>query len=116
MKNFISVLFLCLISACGKNSSPVFTNETATPPYEYVRPFAMSTNEKLLDQNSIIHFVDLREVIPNFDMLPITQESYQQIYNLLKVDQNLYSKYTVLKKTADCQALVGYCHAYYIRR
>jgi len=76
----------------------------------------MSIDESLLEQNPIIHEVDLREKITGFDTLPITQESFQQIYDFLKVDQNLYSKYTVLKKTADCQALVGYCKAYYIKR
>lgn len=115
MKNLLYTLMFCALASCGKNgdsNSIVGTN----PNYEYVRPFAMSTNEILLQQNPIIHEVDLREKITGFDTLPITHESFQQIYDLLKVDQNIYSKYTVLKKTPDCQALVGYCKAYYIDR
>jgi len=116
MKKLIFILVLSIFSACGKKVNSVIDNGSALPTNEYVRPFAMSTNEKLLEENHIVHVVDLREVIANFDTLPLTQESYQQIYDLLKVDQNLYSKYTILKKTADCQALVGYCKAYYIKR
>lgn len=116
MKKIFVLTLILFTSSCGKNSSGVFSEGSIIPSYEYVRPFAMSTNEKLLEQYEIIHEVDLRNEIPGFENLPIEQESFQQIYDLLKVDQNLYSKFTVLKKTADCQALVGYCKAYYIKR
>ena len=114
-----SIILLLAVSStfvsCG-NKLKVSLPSSQDPHYEYIRPFAMSTNEKLLESHPVIKEIDLHDSIAELDTLPIERESFQRIYDLLKVDQSVYSKYVVLKKTPECQALIGYCKAYYIQK
>lgn len=116
MKKILMMLTLVSLASCGKGNLHYEDPETKEVPYDYIRPFMMSTNSNHIGKNKIIHVVDLRDVISDFDNLPVSEESYTKIYDLLKVDHQRYSGFTVLINTDDCQALVGYCKAFYIER
>jgi hypothetical protein len=115
MINLILLFAITLTTSCGKESFVSFKKESL-PETEYSRTFQMTTNKNLLLRYKAVHVIDLREVIADFDNLPIEQESFQEIYDLLKMDQDRYSRTTVLIKSPDCEALVGYCKAVYIKR
>lgn len=118
IRTSIKLIGVCLfIVSCGNKSSLNFSQSGFDPStYHYERPFAMSTNEKLLDDHQIIKKVDLYELIPDLDSLPLEQESFFEVYDNLKLGAEEFSKYVVLKKTADCQSQIGYCEAYYIKK
>jgi hypothetical protein len=120
MKIRTSIILLCMglfFVSCGKKSALAFShNESDPTTYHYERPFAMSTNEKLLDDHVIIKKVDLYELIPDLDTLPLEKESFFEVYDNLKLNAEDYSKYVVLKKTAGCMSQIGYCEAYYIKK
>ena len=116
MKKLLMMLSLISLVSCGKGNLHYEEPKTEVVQKEYVRPFMMSTNTKHIGKYKVIAVVDLRDVISDFDNLPVTQESYTQIYDLLKVDHQRYSGFTVLIKTDDCQALLGVCKALYIDR
>lgn len=77
----------------------------------------MSTSEELIEKYGYYKKVDLREVIPDLDSLPITYDSFHEVYEALAIEAtDIPSNFSVLKKDATCTAQIGYCEAYIIKR
>ncbi|MGZ3790144.1 MAG: hypothetical protein ACXVLQ_16545 [Bacteriovorax sp.] len=116
MGKHVSVLFLLLaiLVSCGKNNVLVTIHSPHNVDVAMPR-FFLSNQEALLDRYAIIKKIDLYEVLPHLDSLPIEYDSFIEIRDVLKIEAIKYNaNRAVLKKTNDCMAQVGYCEAYLI--
>lgn len=115
MKKILSLLTISLIIvSCGKDF--INKDDLDDSTGGNVRLFQMSTNEKLILNNKVVKIVNLYDILPHLDSLPLEKESFFEVYDNLALNQNLYkSKTVVLVKTTDCLTPIGYCQAYYLR-
>lgn len=108
-------ILILTLNSCGKGSINVLLNKPDVLKTKMV--FRMSTQEKLLDRYSIAASINLYEILPELDSLPIEYESFAQVYSALKEQGEIYSShYAVLIKTDSCASQIGYCEAYLLNR
>lgn len=109
------LILLPTLNSCGKGTIDVFLNKPQIFKKKMV--FRMSTQEKLLERYPVAASINLYELLPELDSLPIDYDSFAQVYNALKQQGEIYSShYAVLVKTDSCSSQIGYCEAYLLNR
>lgn len=118
---FSSILILILsamvLASCGRGDLKVKLKEGPSTDNKQTKRFRMSTQESLIDKYPVMEEVDLYELVPHLDSLPIDYDSFMEIYHALELKgTTIQSRYVILKKDPSCTSDVGYCHAVFINR
>lgn len=116
MKTLFMLMSLFAFASCGQDGIKVTIFDDPNASYQKDH-FFMSTDETLIEKYGHYKKVNLYELFPNLDYMPIEKESFWAIQDALETEAlELPSNYAVIKKTPECLALVGYCEAYIIKR
>lgn len=115
---FISLISsLTLFTSCGRGNLKIKLKEESLPENKQINKFRMSTQEELVNKYPVIEEVDLYELVPNLDSLPIHYDSFMEIYRALEIKgATIQSTFVILKKDPNCLSEVGYCRAVFIKR
>lgn len=113
----ISLFTIASLSSCGRGNLIVKLKEIPTEAVKETKKFRMSTQESLIAKYPIMEEVDLYELVPNLDSLPIHYDSFMEIYRALEIKgATIQSTFVILKKDPNCLSEVGYCRAVFIKR
>lgn len=105
-----------MVTACGKHNLKIKIFDDQKVSYAK-DSFYMSTNEDLVEKYGYFKKINLYDLIPHLNDLPIEKESFWEIQDALEIEAiDLASNYAVILKSPDCSAQVGYCEAYIIKR
>lgn len=108
---------MAFLTSCGRGNLTVKLKEVPTENDKQTKKFRMSTQEELLNKYPVIEEVDLYELVPNLDSLPIHYDSFMEIYRALEIKgATIQSSFVILKKDPNCLSEVGYCRAVFIKR
>lgn len=118
MKNlFLFSFLITTLSSCGPGKINVDLLKKPTVFETTHSRFRMTTQEELLNKYPIVEEVNLYEYLPHLDSLPIEYDSFMEVYHVLEtLGAKNDTRYAVLKKSQNCQALIGYCEAVLIKR
>lgn len=113
---FPLIMLFLFISCSGSINLSGLQSKNQLPPTYTTQVFAMSTADFLLteypEKYQVVKTINLYDLLPHLDQLPITQESFEEIMDALEGEakrENANRAY--LTKNADCTAQIGYCQA-----
>lgn len=120
MKFLFFIVTLCsllLLSSCGKGDLKIKLKNDPGANSTPEKIFRMSTQESVIEKYPVIEEVNLYELIPHLDSLPIHYDSFMEIYRVLELKGTIIqSRYVVLKKDPSCTSDIGYCRAVFLKR
>lgn len=116
-KLFLFSFLITSLSSCGPGVVKVEWLKNPNVFKTAQSQFRMSTQEELLNKYPNVEEVNLYEYLPHLDSLPIEYDSFMEVYHVLEtLGSKFETRYAVLKKSQNCQALIGYCEAVLIKR
>lgn len=113
----VSVCSFILLSSCGKGDIKIKLKNDPGANNSPEKIFRMSTQESIIEKYPVIEEVNLYELIPHLNSLPIHYDSFMEIYRVLELKGTIISsRYVVLKKDTACTSDIGYCRAVFLKR
>lgn len=117
VRNLIPISILILLISCNGSIEVIGLKDKEKTPEKIINTrFAMSTAESSLtlfpEKYHVVSTINLYDLVPHLDQLPITEDSFIEVMDVLEAEANRENaNRAFLIRTGDCNAPIGYCQA-----